>query len=164
MSGTIFSCAASETVWVIGETICVSYRSFRKRHIVAFRRGAGTGVYVEIHEDSEHRRNARSRAQQTFSQALRAPVLARVSPAHRHRTRKWWSSTVVLMVISPGPLADQSVWVFPSRVTSQLVPASWVTRKVVGDLAAAAAEPRQMPTESRPRLRSQNAWRTVTVG
>ena len=30
---------------------------------LAFRRSAGTGVYIEIHEDSEHRRNARSRAQ-----------------------------------------------------------------------------------------------------
>jgi ergosterol biosynthesis ERG4/ERG24 family protein len=29
---------------------------------VAFRRSAGTGVYIEIHEDSEHRRKARSRA------------------------------------------------------------------------------------------------------
>ncbi len=37
---------------------------------LAFRRSAGTGVYIEIHEDSEHRRNARSRAQQIFSQAL----------------------------------------------------------------------------------------------
>ena len=37
---------------------------------LAFRRSAGTGAYVEIHEDSEHRRNARSRAQQIFSQAL----------------------------------------------------------------------------------------------
>ena len=32
MSGIIFSCAAAETVWVIGETICVCDRSFRKRH------------------------------------------------------------------------------------------------------------------------------------
>ncbi len=29
-----------------------------------------TGVYIEIPEDPEHRRNARSRAQQIFSQAL----------------------------------------------------------------------------------------------
>ncbi len=34
---------------------------------------AGTGVYIDIHEDSEHRRNARSRAQQVFSQALTLP-------------------------------------------------------------------------------------------
>ncbi len=30
-----------------------------------------TGVYIEIPGDPEHRRNARSRAQQIFSQALR---------------------------------------------------------------------------------------------
>ena len=33
-------------------------------------------MYVEIHEDSEHRRNARSRAQQIFSQALTRRGLA----------------------------------------------------------------------------------------
>ncbi len=31
-----------------------------------------TRVYIEIHEDPEHRRDTRSRAQQIFSQALRA--------------------------------------------------------------------------------------------
>ncbi len=38
--------------------------------------GRATGVYVEIHEDSEHRRNARSRAQQFLSQALNVARIA----------------------------------------------------------------------------------------
>ncbi len=33
-----------------------------------------TGVYSEIHEDPEHRRNTRSQAQQIFSQALTSEV------------------------------------------------------------------------------------------
>ena len=36
----------------------------------ASRMGRATGVYMEIHEDSEHRRHARSRAQRIYSQAL----------------------------------------------------------------------------------------------
>ena len=35
-------------------------KNCRERRWVAFRRSAGTAVYIEIHEDSEHRRNARS--------------------------------------------------------------------------------------------------------
>ncbi|MGH8660046.1 MAG: hypothetical protein ACREV4_16685, partial [Gammaproteobacteria bacterium] len=33
-------------------------------------------MYSEIHEDSEHRRNAGSRAQQIFSQALRSSAVS----------------------------------------------------------------------------------------
>jgi hypothetical protein len=68
----------------------------RERREVAFRRRTGTGVYVEIHEDSEHRRNARSRAQQIFSQALNPPRI----PPDTSRTGSPFSATSLALL--PG--------------------------------------------------------------
>jgi hypothetical protein len=51
-----------------------------------------TAVYVEIHEDSEHRRNERSRAQQIFSQSLSVRpwpgLLPRDRPSQRATRRR----------------------------------------------------------------------------
>jgi len=45
-------------------------------------------VYIEIHEDSEHRRNTRSRAQQIFSQALSKADAVRYT-ARGHKEGLW---------------------------------------------------------------------------
>src|SRR5438876_1275510 len=90
MSGIIFSCAKSETVWVIGETICVRYRSFRKRHTVERRPLGVTRAFLLTRIIHECRHEAfETEARRGFSEVRPTEANAQsVEETERERPRR----------------------------------------------------------------------------